>query len=196
MHALNVRLWHVSQSTQSFENFAIDPKMAEQMKDLCIRQTEEAFKRCYRILEQSNGSLADSEGVLVFNGLAVLRSCFVRVFTSSGSFNRAALYRDDLKTTQQAAEEFSGVHQVRAAFVTKAVAKVISDLLPSGADRLGPLSSLEYILSVWDCGECSVCIDLDGLSADVTSFVLRKMDSCLGDATTCRASRCCRARNS
>ena len=167
IHALNVHLWHVSQSTQAFENFAIDPKMAEQMKNLCITQTEESFKRCYRILERCNDSLADSDGGLLFDGMAALRSCFVRVFTSSGSFNRAVLYRDDIRAMKQAAEEYVAGHQVRAPFVAKAVAKVMSDLLLTGANRLGPLSSLEHIQSVWDCGEYFLCIGPNGSSADI-----------------------------
>ncbi|KAH8705513.1 putative zinc finger protein [Talaromyces proteolyticus] len=163
MHAVNVHMWHVTQSTQSFMNFSVDTKAEEQMKALCTNQTEESLARCHKILEQRNlleggNPWGGAERPLLFNGMALLRSCYVRAFTRSGTFNRSILFSDNEEEIFRSAKYYVQTQQVRTPFLTKAVAQVFDGLLTS--IREGPefvkktasfTYSIEHAIAVWDC---------------------------------------------
>ncbi|KAL1963102.1 hypothetical protein VTN77DRAFT_8645 [Rasamsonia byssochlamydoides] len=163
MHAVNIHMWHVTQCTQSFMNFSVDPKMEEQMKALCTAQTEESLARCHRVLTRDRSPEAgytwdDVEGPLVFNGMALLRSCYVRAFTGSGTFNRTMLFNNDDDDIIRAAKDYVQVQQVRTPFLTRAVAQVFAGLLtPIRAGHLlirktaAFTWSIEHAIAAWDC---------------------------------------------
>jgi hypothetical protein len=166
MHAVNVHMWHVMQSTQSFMNFSIDTKAEEQMKALCTSQTEESLSRCHRVLAlgKSAGTASTRgsvERTLLFNGMAVLRSCYVRVFTGSGAFNRTMLFCDDGQEVFRAARDYVQIQQVRTPFLAKAVAQVFDGLLipiRHGNQLVNKTDmftcSIEHTVATWDCGKC------------------------------------------
>ncbi|CRG83914.1 hypothetical protein PISL3812_01270 [Talaromyces islandicus] len=163
MHAVNVHMWHVTQSTQSFMNFSIDAKAEAQMKELCTNQTEESLSRCHRVLALGHAAgtarpLGSVERTLLFNGMAVLRSCYVRVFTGSGAFNRTTLFCDDREEVLRAARDYVRIQQVRTPFLAKAVTQVFDGLLTpiwqekqlsKRKDTLG--GSIEHAVAAWDC---------------------------------------------
>lgn len=165
MHAVNVHMWHITQSTQSFMSFSADAKEEEQMKTLCTSQTEAALSRCYMILahrRSSNGenSWDDVEGSLLFNGMAVLRSCYVRAFTGSGGFDRALLFNDDEEAAYTGTRNYIKSDQVRTHFLSGAVAQALDGLLsplqmihelPEKEATLG--RSVEHALAMWDTGK-------------------------------------------
>lgn len=167
MHAVNIHMWHVTQCTQSFMNFSVDPKMEEQMKALCTAQTEESLARCHLLLTRDRSpevghTWDDVEGPLVFNGLALLRSCYVRAFTGSGTFNRTMLFSNDDDAIIRAAKDYVQIQQVRTPFLTRAVAQVFAGLLtPIRAGHLlvrkwaAFTCSIEHAISAWDCGKSS-----------------------------------------
>jgi hypothetical protein len=202
MHAVNIHMWHVTQCTQSFMNFAVDPKMEEQMKALCTTQTEESLARCHRVLTRDGLPEAgftwdDVEGPLVFNGLALLRSCYVRAFTGSGTFNRTMLFSNNDDDIIRAAKDYVQIHQVRTPFLTRAVGQVFTGLLtPFRAGHLLVRKtaaftwSIEHAIAAWDCGKShrfklilSMVIDL------ITSPFLHQVGSHHRDATTLCSSR-------
>lgn len=164
MHAVNVHMWHVTQCTQSFMNFAVDPKVEEQMKALCTTQTEESLARCHQVLSRDRSTEAgnmwdDSDGPLLFNGMALLRSCYVRAFTGSGTFNRTMLFSNNDDDIVQAAKDYVQIQQVRTPFLTRAVAQVFTGLLtPIRAGHLLVKKtaaftwSIEHAMAAWDCG--------------------------------------------
>jgi hypothetical protein len=165
MHALNVHMWHITQSTQSFMSFSADAKEEEQMKALCTSQTEAALSRCYMILahrhsSEGENSWDDVEGPLLFNGMAVLRSCYVRAFTGSGGFDRALLFNDDEQAAYAAARNYIKSDQVRTPFLSGAVAQALDGLL-SPLQMIHKLSekettlgwSVEHALAMWDTGK-------------------------------------------
>lgn len=165
MHAVNVHMWHITQSTQSFMSFSADAKEEEQMKALCTSQTEAALSRCYMILAhrrstEGENSWDDVEGPLLFNGMAVLRSSYVRVFTGSGSFDRALLFKDNEQAAYTAARNYIKSDQVRTPFLSGAVAQALDGLLsplqmihelPEKEATLG--RSVEHALAIWDTGK-------------------------------------------
>lgn len=168
MHAVNVHMWHITQSTQSFMSFSADAKEEEQMKALCTSQTEAALSRCYMILahrRSSNGenSWDDVEGPLLFNGMSVLRSCYVRAFTGSGSFDRALVFNDDEQAAYTAASNYIKSNQVRTPFLSGAVSQALDGLL-SPLQMIHKLSekentlgrSVEHALAMWDTGKLVV----------------------------------------
>ncbi|OKL57801.1 hypothetical protein UA08_07262 [Talaromyces atroroseus] len=144
MHAVHVHMWHVTQSTQSFINFSANVKIEEQMKSLCTSQTEEVLERCYMIFAHrrpcdEEKTWDDVEGPLLFNGMAVLRSCYVRAFTGSGSFNRSILFSDDEEAIFRVAKDYMQIEQVRTPFLSAAVAQSFDGLLtPLQAVRKSP----------------------------------------------------------
>lgn len=165
MHAVNVHMWHITQSTQSFMSFSADAKEEEQMKALCTSQTEAALSRCYMILAhrrafEGENTWDDVDGPLLFNGMAVLRSCYVRAFTGSGGFDRALLFNDDEQAAYIAAENYIQSDQVRTPFLSGAVAQALDGLLlplrlihklPEKETTLG--RSVEHALAMWDTGK-------------------------------------------
>jgi Fungal specific transcription factor domain len=165
MHAVHVHMWHVTQSTQSFINFSSNVKIEEQMKSLCTSQTEEALERCYMIFahrrpcdEEKNWD--DVEGPLLFNGMAVLRSCYVRAFTGSGSFNRSMLFSDDEEATFRVAKDYMQIEQVRTPFLSAAVAQAFDGLLTpllavhKHSEKEAILAwSVEHVIAAWDSGK-------------------------------------------
>lgn len=165
MHAVNVHMWHITQSTQSFISFSADAKEEEQMKALCTSQTEAALSRCYMILahrRSSNGenSWDDVEGPLLFNGMSVLRSCYVRAFTGCGSFDRALLFSDDEQAAYTAARNYIKSDQVRTPFLSGAISQALDGLLsplqmihvlPEKETTIG--WSVEHALAMWDTGK-------------------------------------------
>jgi hypothetical protein len=167
MHAVNVHMWHVTQSTQSFMNFSIDAKAEEQMKALCTSQTEESLSRCHRVLAHGHSARAarpwgSAKRTLLFNGMAVLRSCYVRVFTGSGAFNRTMLFCDDGEEVLRVARDYVQIQQVRTPFLAKAVAQVFDGLLTpirQGNQLVNKTNlfsgSIEHAVAAWDCGKWS-----------------------------------------
>ncbi|EED13177.1 zinc finger protein, putative [Talaromyces stipitatus ATCC 10500] len=162
MHAVNVHMWHITQSTQSFTSFSADAKEEEQMKALCTSQTEAALSRCYMVLAHRSSSDGenfwdDVEGPLLFNGMAVLRSCYVRAFTGSGSFNRALLFNDDEQVISTAIKKYIKGDQVRTPFLSGAITQAFDGLL-APLDMVHKLSekesvlgwSVEHALAMWD----------------------------------------------
>lgn len=165
MHAVNVHMWHITQSTQSFMSFSADAREEEQMKALCTSQTEAALSRCYMILTHRRSSERehywdDIECPLLFNGMAVLRSCYVRAFTGSGSFDRSLLFNDDEQAAYTAARNYIKSDQVRTPFLAGAVAQALDGLL-CPLQMINKLSekentlgrSLEHALAMWDTGK-------------------------------------------
>lgn len=165
MHAVNVHMWHITQSTQSFISFSADAKEEEQMKALCTSQTEAALSRCYMILAhrrsaEGENSWDDVDGPLLFNGMAVLRSIYLRAFTGSGSFDRALLFKDDEQAAYTAARNYINSDQVRTPFLAGAVAQALDGLL-SPLQMIHKLSekettlgrSVEHALAMWDTGK-------------------------------------------
>lgn len=162
MHAVSVHMWHVAQSTQSFMNFSADAKIEDQMKILCTSQTEETLARCYMIfarrhLYDGENIWDDIDGPLLFDGMGVLRSCYVRAFTGSGSFNRSMLFSNDEEGIFRAAKNYMQIEQVRTPFLSAAVAQAFDGLLiplqavHSHAGREATLLwSMEHVLAVWD----------------------------------------------
>ncbi|KAF3400554.1 Transcriptional regulator ADR1 [Talaromyces pinophilus] len=162
MHAVDIHMWHITQSTQSFMSFSADAKEEEQMKALCTSQTEAALSRCYMILAHrgsSNGenSWDDVEGPLLFNGMSVLRSCYVRAFTGSGGFDRAMLFNNDEQAAYAAARNYIKSDQVRTPFLSGAVSQALDGLLyplqmihkfSEKETTLG--RSVEHALAIWD----------------------------------------------
>lgn len=165
MHGVNVHMWHITQSTQSFMNFSADAKAEEQMKALCTSQTEEALTRCYMIFARRHSQDGetywdDVEGPLLFNAMAVLRSCYVRAFTSSGSFNRSLLFSNDEEAVLGAATEYMKNDQVRTPFLTDAVAQVFDGLLTplmmvhkTMEAEANLVRSVEHAVATWDAGK-------------------------------------------
>ncbi|EEA28750.1 hypothetical protein TMatcc_002898 [Talaromyces marneffei ATCC 18224] len=162
MHAVNIHMWHITQSTQSFMSFSADAKEEEQMKALCTSQTEAVLSRCYMILAHrrppdGENCWDDVEGPLLFNGMAVLRSCYVRAFTGSGSFDRTLLFNDDEQAAFTAAKKYIKSDQVRTPFLSGAVAQAFEGLL-SPLQMVHKLSekettlgrSVEHALAMWD----------------------------------------------
>ncbi|OXV06836.1 hypothetical protein Egran_05400 [Elaphomyces granulatus] len=161
MYAVNLHIWHITQCTQSFINFSVDPKMEEQMKALSTAQTEAALARCHKVLDGDRSAewhtYDEFESPLIFNSLALLRNCYVRAFAGNGTFNGAVLFSDNDEDITLAARNCVQLQLFRTAFLTKAVDQVLDAMVvPIRAGALLTRKtaaftwSIEHAISGWD----------------------------------------------
>jgi hypothetical protein len=164
LHAVNVHMWSIMQFTQSFTSFAVDEDNDTALRACLVSQVETALGRCYALLtadrSEREHTSDDSEGPLIFNCLALLRSAYVRVFTGAGSFNRMILLSEDSEQVANSIQSYITSLQERSSFLTKAVDKAYGGLLtPIKAGyllvrKIAALSwSVEHAVAAWDCGK-------------------------------------------
>lgn len=164
MHAVNVHMWNIMQFTQSFTTFAIGEQNNSDLRACLVVQIEAALARCYTLLtadrSEREHTSDDSEGPLIFNCLALLRSAYVRVATGAGNFNRMVLLWNDPDQVTSSIQSYITSPQERNPFLTAAVDKAYGGLLtPIKAGYLlvrktAALSwSVEHAIAAWDCGE-------------------------------------------
>jgi len=162
MHAVNVRVWHLMQATESFSSFAVDAQTQKTMKNLMAAQTETALGRCYNIITRARSdgdqTWCDTEGPLLFNCLAVLRTAYITAFAGISSFNRMVLLTEHLPDISEAIEAYVAIEQNREPLITKAIAQSLEGLLVpirAGAvlvRKTAALSwSIEHAIAFWDC---------------------------------------------
>ena len=164
LHAVNVHMWNIMQFTQSFTIFAIGKQNNSDLRACLVAQVETALARCYTLLtgdrSEREHTSDDSEGPLIFNCLALLRSAYVRVATGAGNFNRMMLLWNDPDQVASSIQSYIAGPQERNPFLTTAVNKAYGGLLtPIKAGYLlvrktAALSwSVEHAIAAWDCGE-------------------------------------------
>lgn len=163
MHAVNVYMWHLMQSSQSFGAFAVEDTTALALKTAMVSQTEATLARCYALLTadrpERERTSDDPEGPLLFNCLALLRSAHIRVFTGADNFNRMTLLTGSVQEVSASVEAFiSGNALERGPLMTRAVDKAYGAFLtPIKAGYLlvrktAALTwSLEHPIAGWDC---------------------------------------------
>ena len=163
MHAVNIYMWHLMQSTQSFGAFAVEISTALSLKTAMVSQAEATLARCYALLTadrpERERTSDDPEGPLLFNCLALLRSAHIRVFTGANNFNRLALLTGSVREVSASIEAFvTGNALERGPLMTRAVDKAYGAFLtPIKAGYLlvrktAALTwSLEHPIAGWDC---------------------------------------------
>jgi len=163
MHAVNIYMWHLMQSTQSFGAFAVEDNTALALKTAMISQTEATLARCYALLTadrpERERTSDDPEGPLLFNCLALLRSAHIRVFTGADNFNRMTLLTGSVQEVTASVDSFIfGNALERGPLLTRAVDKAYGAFLtPIKAGYLlvrktAALTwSLEHPIAGWDC---------------------------------------------
>lgn len=199
LHAVNIHLWTVMQFTQSFTTFAIDEQNDSNLRTCLTSQVETGLARCYNLLTADRSEREhtedDSEGPLIFNCLALLRSAYVRVFTGSVGFNRMMLLSDDLDQITDSLKLYVSSAQNRSPFMTKAISQAYGGLLTpirSGyllVRKTAALSwSVEHAITSWDLCKSRGSTGKD-LCLTVNSIVRHKVDSFYGNATATEPSR-------
>lgn len=163
MHAVNIYMWHLMQSTQSFGAFAVEDTTALALKTAMVSQTEATLARCYALLTadrpERERTSDDPEGPLLFNCLALLRSAHIRVFTGADNFDRMTLLTGGPREVSASVQAFiSGNSLERGPLMTRAVDKAYGAFLtPIKAGYLlvrktAALTwSLEHPIAGWDC---------------------------------------------
>ena len=163
MHAVNIYMWHLMQSTQSFGAFAVENSTALTLKTAMVSQTEATLARCYALLTadrpERERTSDDPEGPLLFNCLALLRSAHIRVFTGADNFNRMALLTGSGREVSASVEALvTGNALLRGPLMTRAADKAYGAFLtPIKAGYLlvrktAALTwSLEHPIAGWDC---------------------------------------------
>jgi hypothetical protein len=161
-HAVNVHMWSVMQSTQSFTAFAVDEQNSMLLRTAITSQIESALARCYALLvadrtERDHAS-DDSDDPLIFNCLAVLRSAWVRVFSGAANIDRMMLLSEDPFQSARSIQAYINSPQERNSLLTQAVGKAYGGLLtPIKAgyilvQKTAALSwSIEHAVAGWDC---------------------------------------------
>ena len=171
MHGVSVQLWHIMQCTQSFTIFSVHAPIHESLKSLVTSQTEAALARCHALISRARNdqdqTWNESEGPLMFNCLALLRTTYIRAFTGIGSADRMILLWDDASVIHSAIREYVTAPQSRSPFITRASARAFEGFLtPMKAGSLlvkktAALSwSIEHAIAGWDCGECLVVLSI------------------------------------
>jgi hypothetical protein len=163
MHAVNIYMWNMKQSTQSFTAFAADEHDSSILKDALISQAETALTRCHALLTaerpEREHTSDDPEGPLLFNCLVLLRCACICMFTGADNFNRLTLLSVNSLHIAASLESFvAGRAQERGAHLTRAVDKAYGGLLtPVRAGYLlvrktAALTwSVEHAIAAWDC---------------------------------------------
>lgn len=163
MHAVNIYMWNLMQSTQSFGAFAVGDSTNSALKIAMVSQTEAALARCYALLTtdrpEGERTSDDPEGPLLFNCLSLLRSAHIRVFTGADNFNRMTLLSGGARHVSASIDAFlSGNALERGPLMTRAVDRAYGGfLMPIKAGYLlvrktAALTwSLEHPIAAWDC---------------------------------------------
>ncbi|OAX78317.1 hypothetical protein ACJ72_07378 [Emergomyces africanus] len=137
-HALNMYVWNLKQCTTfSPQNFTGNDNNAEVEVDaFAIKQAENSISGCSQLLAyrfpkvtgDSKRSVLDE--VAIFNGFALLRSSFLRSFTTEASISiHAALLSTDDVTIQLACNRYAKEPWHRGQFRENAAIKLFTDLL-------------------------------------------------------------------
>ncbi|KAM0809821.1 hypothetical protein AB5N19_10168 [Seiridium cardinale] len=159
MHAVNIHVWHLSQVSQALSKSL---QVAGHASNILISQTLTTLAKCRDILQQSRETAEpvwdDPQKSLLFNGEAMLRVAYTRLFTSGSMPQRFTLFYSSKEDRPAALKAFVAATQDRGPLITKAVSHILeSFFIPI---KMGYLLvrktaafvwSVEYAISSWGC---------------------------------------------
>jgi hypothetical protein len=158
MHAMNIYVWHLVQSSQAISVLASDGDL----KSSLLYQAESALARCSELFlgrnPESEQRLNELEVSQRSNCNALLRTAYVRAANSQQSLERMLVMGGDQMAIEGALQTFIASQQHRSEFVTKAVSAAYQGLQTSV--RAGHLLvkktaafkwSIDLAIADWDC---------------------------------------------
>ncbi|KAK6064492.1 3-hydroxyisobutyrate dehydrogenase [Seiridium cupressi] len=159
MHAVNIHVWHLSQVSQALSKSL---QVAGHASNILMSQTLTTLAKCRDILQQSRETAEplwdDPQKSLLFNGEAMLRVAYTRLFTSGSMPQRFTLFYSSSEDRPAALKAFVAAKQDRGPLITKAVSHILeSFFIPI---KMGYLLvrktaafvwSVEYAISSWGC---------------------------------------------
>jgi hypothetical protein len=162
VNAVAIQLWHITQGSFFFGEFAGEPPETQRSQTLV--QAEGALSRCRALItsvrSDADYAWTEAEGPLLFNCLAILRVSYCRAFTGVGAADSMMLLKENRDELVASIEEFVALPQDRSELITRAVGRAFEGMLipyKIGTSLLKKTAALtwavEHALAGWDAGE-------------------------------------------
>jgi hypothetical protein len=160
MHAINTHMWNLLQYTQMFSG---GPVETSPLHHSLLSEALATLGKCSKVISRVRGgqdhsaTWHESEGPIMFNCQALLRIAYMRIVSTTGTFNRLTLLTDNPDDVTSAVKSYAEASQHRSRLLTKSALKAFEGFL--APIKIGHLLvrktaalswSVEHAVAGWD----------------------------------------------